>query len=1096
MLECFRGTLKPGNIDSSGRTIDEILARNLRLNRTAKMVDARIQRNLSVYEEYNAVTSTATLSQAHEYCRAVVPRQIYAIDPSTGGLLRDRLTGKQVTHLREDGDEGVVVLYPVCPARCTWQGCQQSHETLSDFGVGIALYFKTTLLMAGLCAALFCVTIPLMYCNYSYKEYVVTKIKPPYFCGYNFELTTNITSNSNFDWDAGTMILMLKDHPLIRFDFTRTRQPVTILQTLCVVVSLVLLLVAVIISKVYEENEIEQADQKVYTAKDYTIEVTGPTLPKNPKDFKSYYEKRFRNVRVVRVALIFKGAGTLLKAMKRRLKAERALAGKTEDLGRMGSETAAAIISPSCCKSFVQMLGCNRDQAWRQRELKHAEKAIDLANRQLYSNTAPPTHAFVTFDDELSQHKVMRGMQGDWCDRRSIRSDLGTHSSIVDHLEASKHTDAAEPADIIWENFDVHVCERWLRLLLSYLLAFCLLVGLYYALLNLTFYAQDQSLGPVSSFLLAAFVSLINLLLPILLKTTSYSEIHLRESAVQASIMIKLLILRFMNSAVLTFLVTRKSDFLSPDFVAKIQQIMILDVILPPLLRLMDVYNLFMRYVVGRCAKSQALMNAHFNGTYWNLAERYTDSMKKVFFCFFYVWVCPSGLAITGVGLLIDYYVDKYLLLRRWRKPPPIGPHLSITARVYFYLTVCVSTLLTIWAFRSWPFDCRLLKYVGVDATKGLSCEEEFAKTVFRSDLTMTWPKSENSIAATFGIPALVLLMIAAALAALKSTLVAAAWVLLKMACCTNSKVMPARSARRRHVANGKMSRLKTRIEKRETHYGQISSGRHGGILYSQLPHADWYIPRARAHLAEVSRAEFVNRWFYTTQSRMQSLFREDWKFAGQMSIDPDEFSSPKIYSWGNWVIEAVVTELVQRKRMTMTGESNNGRKKIEMMNEDEMIRQAMALSLASNIQRNVVPWYFYACDAEQVHSFLDGESHQIPVDASSESVQTLVREESARYSMSGLTIEELIANSPSRQNNASGVTIEELIANSPSRQNNANTLSALVEHTASKQDGELVNRAPYLGNGRAVDQKDSIHDLLKNSPSVQQGAIVLEKKK
>ena len=94
------------------------------------------------------MTSTATVSQAHEYCRAVVPRQIYAIDPSTGALLRDRLTGKQVTRLREDGDEGVVVLYPVCPARCTWQGCQQSHETLSDFGVGIALYFKISIARA------------------------------------------------------------------------------------------------------------------------------------------------------------------------------------------------------------------------------------------------------------------------------------------------------------------------------------------------------------------------------------------------------------------------------------------------------------------------------------------------------------------------------------------------------------------------------------------------------------------------------------------------------------------------------------------------------------------------------------------------------------------------------------------------------------------------------------------------------------------------------------------------------------------------------------------------------------------------------------
>ena len=57
-----------------------------------------------------------------------------------------------------------------------------------------------------------------------------------------------------------------------------------------------------------------------------------------------------------------------------------------------------------------------------------------------------------------------------------------------------------------------------------------------------------------------------------------------------------------------------------------------------------------------------------------------------------------------------------------------------------------------------------------------------------------------------------------------------------------------------------------------------------GGILYSQLPHADWYIPRARASMAEVAKAELVNRWFYTTQSQLQDIFRNDWTFAGKYS--------------------------------------------------------------------------------------------------------------------------------------------------------------------------------------------------------------------
>ena len=73
----------------------------------------------------------------------------------------------------------------------------------------------------------------------------------------------------------------------------------------------------------YEEEEIEYADETVYTAKDYTVEIRGYSLPKLPSEYKSFYENRFPGSRVVRVSLIFKGTGNLLRAMSKHFLAEK-----------------------------------------------------------------------------------------------------------------------------------------------------------------------------------------------------------------------------------------------------------------------------------------------------------------------------------------------------------------------------------------------------------------------------------------------------------------------------------------------------------------------------------------------------------------------------------------------------------------------------------------------------------------------------------------------------------------------------------------------------------------------------------------------------
>ena len=100
ILECLRGSLAPGNLVDN-ETVDHILEKNEALARTPKMIELRIARGLSIHQEYTALTKKPDLSTAHQYCRAVVPRRIQAVDPKTGGLLIDRVTGRDVTRLRK-----------------------------------------------------------------------------------------------------------------------------------------------------------------------------------------------------------------------------------------------------------------------------------------------------------------------------------------------------------------------------------------------------------------------------------------------------------------------------------------------------------------------------------------------------------------------------------------------------------------------------------------------------------------------------------------------------------------------------------------------------------------------------------------------------------------------------------------------------------------------------------------------------------------------------------------------------------------------------------------------------------------------------------
>jgi hypothetical protein len=231
------------------------------------------------------------------------------------------------------------------------------------------------------------------------------------------------------------------------------------------------------------------------------------------------------------------------------------------------------------------------------------------------------------------------------------------------------------------------------------------------------------------------------------MKVTVFSaEISCSETERQTSLVVKLSLVRICNSVLLIFLVSAYQDMLSLSLVSKISSLLMLDVAFSPMLRLLDFYNVIMRYCVAKKAATQASMNSAFNGTYWNLAERYTDVTKTFFLCFFYSAICPSGYLLAFSAIFVNYFVDKYLLLRRWRVPPNFNSTISNANRYFQYLAVLSHACIAMYFYRNWPFECSVI----VDPSEKELCEKQSSNSLilqgFSKRLDSTFSSEENRV--------------------------------------------------------------------------------------------------------------------------------------------------------------------------------------------------------------------------------------------------------------------------------------------------------------------------------------------------------------
>jgi hypothetical protein len=112
------------------------------------------------------------------------------------------------------------------------------------------------------------------------------------------------------------------------------------------------------------------------------------------------------------------------------------------------------------------------------------------------------------------------------------------------------------------------------------------------------------------------------------------------------------------------------------------------------------------RHFLAPRATTQDAMNLNFLGTEYELAERYTDMTKILFLCLWYCSIFPVSFFLCAFSLGIKYYVDKFCLMRTWKKAPQLGTKISSFSRRYFFtLAIAVMAIISSYYWSGFPFD-------------------------------------------------------------------------------------------------------------------------------------------------------------------------------------------------------------------------------------------------------------------------------------------------------------------------------------------------------------------------------------------------------
>jgi hypothetical protein len=614
---------------------------------------------------------------------------------------RDVILPHRVRDKDADGAFRLVDMGEDAPGSELLPVCGTSLGDLSVFGIGLGLYFRMLLQLSLLLFLLAAVSTPsvVYFLSSSYSGTLKDR-------SLDFRLLGTAACTREVaavDTNAGGNVVRtvaINDCPLVMTQLHVDMVGLAILAVYCVGAAVI------------QTRDKARLDALEQTASDYAVVVKDPNANAWEPDEWERFFAQFGRVKCVTVCVDNERLLAAL-AKKRYMEDMLKMESADDEIVSLALQNAAdptkAAPEQSLLRRLRQKLGLGGyDLTYWNAELDGLRRCIAA---MLEHDSYRVWSVFVLFETEEAQRRCLRetrigicSTQLDWTST-GLSNRLRFRGTNILHVEQ-----AVEPSSVQWKSAGVLWRRRVLQQALTLSIVGGMMAGVYYLARWLkSDYIGDETADDSTRrgrlFILAYTLAVTDIFGCRLLGYVDRLEQHQTKEREQLSTLNKLLLFRGFNGAVVLYLLMDFTDILSQENLLQIQALLIANLVTAPLIQLLSPFEKFYRWFYGPKAKTQRKLNSYYSGAYWKLAERYTQITKSVGIALFFKSLLPTGLLITGLSLLVNYWVDKYCLLRKWKTPPRYDGLLARASRYHLLLVALVSLIMMGHWYNGWPFD-------------------------------------------------------------------------------------------------------------------------------------------------------------------------------------------------------------------------------------------------------------------------------------------------------------------------------------------------------------------------------------------------------
>ncbi|KAL3776039.1 hypothetical protein HJC23_009665 [Cyclotella cryptica] len=442
-----------------------------------------------------------------------------------------------------------------------------------------------------------------------------------------------------------------------------------------------------------KEQEIK-FDEDEQTAQDYSIVVKNPPIDAiEPDEWKDFFDTKFGPDIHVTCCTIARDNYLLVRALVLRREILQKLKWKLPPGTELDIASLAVIVNDLKEKRTA----LTRMKSMMTQDIPELFIQLNRINaevKKLASVDFPVTRVFVTFETEKAQRHILRQLS---VGSKAIRKCDKLNIDNPDHLFALHVKEAPEPSTIRWHDLSDQHWERSIRYLLTTYAWACAMIFVVF-IVRLCYHRSAKFAAYAIAFAFPEFAKLL-----------VNFESHPSEGRLQRSLYIKIGAFRWINTAIIVTLVTPFPSTIgsrADDLIDGIRDIFVAEIVASNLIKLVDPKGFIKRHYLAPRAQSQEEMNSHMRGDEWYLAERFTNMTKLVFLTLWYSSIYPFGFFLCSFALLINYFADRYSLMRTWRRAPSLGSSISnFTRRYFFTLVVSAMAVACSYSWAGFPYD-------------------------------------------------------------------------------------------------------------------------------------------------------------------------------------------------------------------------------------------------------------------------------------------------------------------------------------------------------------------------------------------------------